>query len=348
MLGALYPYFPNINPDGKLVGTDAQEYVKMMEQVDTDFFSAFTVSNGSRPVLLFLTYAFQHSFRLSIIEAVKFIPVLLNPLLTLSVYYMVLHASGDKEWAGLSSLLSSLGHTTTVGMHSYLLANILGLALIFLSIGFLLKAQKTKSHACLIYAVMLGSLAVYSHPWAFTQYYAATTLFLLYTFFREKKIDKSVRIFIYLFFTGIANVIKETLGGREVYSSFTAISNRIAELPNFFSNNILTFRIRFGGLLSNVLILSLSIVGVYLYRLKKPFQLIVVLLLLVSTPYYLMGDMGIQSRILFNIPLSVLAASSLLKITRIANLDRRKKSVIIIFSATFMMVYLLRSLANIL
>lgn len=346
VVGALYPYSPSINSEGVAVGVDVHYYIEWMVPVEQDLFSAFTAANGSRPMMLLLIYVFQRGFGLGVLEVVKYLPVLLNPTLALSVFFMVLNATEDQEWAGLASLFSASGFTITVGMYSYFLTNMLGLILIFSSIGLLFKAIRTESKVCLVSASALGSLAVFTHPWTFAQYFTATTLFLVYMYFMRKRFGESLMILTYLVLTGLVDVFKGVLGGLEAYGVITSTAPKLMGVGEFWSNNIFAFRQMYGGLLSNTVLLGLAVYGVYLLNRQKPYQLFLMLLLMVSLVYYFMVHGSAQTKLLYNIPFSIFAALAILFFIRNTTFDRRKKTAILLFKVAYMVVYLLRSIAN--
>lgn len=347
VVGALYPYSHNINPDGIAFGVDVHLYIDWMGPVNQDILSAFT-GDGSRPVILLLIYGVQHIFGLKLIDAIKYLPVLLNPLVVLSVFFMVSQATGEMDRAGLASLFTASGFKITVGMYSYFLTNMLGLFLIFSALGGLFKAIRTGRSIHLLLASALGSLAVFTHPWTFAQYYAATVFLLIYMYFIEKRYSESVKILIYLSFTGLANVLKGVLGGLEVFGVIILRAPNHIELTRFWDNNIFAFRQMYGGLLSNIVLLGLATVGIYLLNRRRPYDLFLILLLFVSSGYYLMVDGSDQTRLLYNIPFSVLAASGMILLVQDTIFHGSKKIVALSFTGTYMTVCLLRSLANLL
>jgi len=347
VVGSLYPYNYHLNPEGEPVGIDVQAYVNMTVPLEENLYSAFSISGGSRPLILFLIFGFHQVFGLGILDAVKYVPVLLNPLLSLSVYFMVVNATGDEEWGGLASLFSALCFTTTVGMYSYFLANMLGLVLMFSALGFLLKAIRTGNKISLVASSVFGSLVLFSHPWTFTQYYAAIALLLVYKFFREKKFNESKMILFYLITTGLVDLIKWMTGSIEISGSLASTSPKLVELAAFWNNNISAFRLLYGGLLANSILFGLSIIGIYLLNHKESYHLTLILLLLVSSPYYLIVNSDFQTRILYNIPFSVFATLGIFLMFKSSKFDMNKKILILLFTIIYMMVYFLRSIANI-
>jgi len=102
----------------------------------------------------------------------------------------------------------------------------------------------------------------------------------------------------------------------------------------------------YGGLLSNTVLLGFAVFGVYLLNRRRSYHLFLTLLLLVSLIFYLMVNGGAQTKLLYNLPFSVFASLGILFLVRGAAFDGRKKMIVLLFTCNYMMVYLLRSLAN--
>lgn len=350
VVGALYPYSPNINPRSFPVGVDVRRYVDWMAEVEKSPYSAFTIVGGSRPTILLLIYALKYIFGSSVGEVVKYLPTLLNPLMAFSVYIMVSEASGEHEWASLSSLFTALGFTTTVGMYSYFLSNILGLILIFLSIGLFFKSLRMESNLYLVLSTGLGSFASFTHPWTFTQYHVTIILFLCVLYYR-KLFGGYFRIFTYIFVTGLVDFLHCNKG----YIWIVSTINPFLEVTKFWTYKIFAFRLLYGGLLSNSFFLFLAALGTYILNLKKRYYILLTSLLTTSSIYcFLYRAYDIEamhyameiSRVLFNIPFSVFAALTILFLIRNDVFKRRIREVLVIFIQIYMGVYLLRSLAN--
>ena len=356
-VGALYPYNPNINPESIQIGVDIRHYVNTTVSVEKDPSSAFTVWGGSRPMIMLTIYAFKHIFGLEVLEAVTYLPIILYPLLSLSVYFMVSQASGDDEWAGLAALFTAFGFKVTVGMYSYFLTNLLALALIFFGLGFLFKDLRKGNSTFPVVASVLTSLAIFTHPWTFTQFYIPLALlgFVLGYMYLKGERSGFFTILVFLIVTGLVDLLKGVLmGGLEGFGALTSTAPYILRIDYFWKNNIFTFRYLYGGLLSNTILLGIAAVGVYTLNHRKPYQFFQISLLSTSSIYYFISHImyrerpynNIPSRILYNLPFGLLTGLVIISLIRNSNLKRRVRIATSIFIAVYMTVYLLRSLAN--
>jgi len=349
VVGALYPYSRYINPDGIAFGVDVHYYVDWMGPVEQDLCSAFLVANGSRPVILLVIYGFQHVFGLKLLDAIKYLPVLLNPLLVLSVYFMVSQSTKDHEWAGLASLFTASGIKITVGMYAYFLTNMLGLSLIFFALGFLFRSMRTENKSDLILAMLSGTLTVFTHPWTFIQYYVAMAFFLAYRFFKKKVADGCSTVLLYLGVLGLVDLFKGImLGSLSGVDSIISLMSRLVNITSFWSNNIFIFRLKYGGLLSNTVLFGLAAFGVYMLNDKDDFKLLLISLLATSSfIYFIIYEEG-MSRLIYNIPLGVITAIGVLFLIKNNFVNKKLKMTTLISLIIYMMVYLIRSLANLL
>ena len=57
--------------------------------------------------MLLLIFGISKLTGLSIATTVKYMPLLIHPILIVSAFILVLKAVGDKEWAALSALLTA-------------------------------------------------------------------------------------------------------------------------------------------------------------------------------------------------------------------------------------------------
>jgi hypothetical protein len=344
LIGPLYPYFPAINPQGIPVGVDFPHYVEWAEEYgQMDLISRVL---DPRSLVMFLILIIQKLSNFEISTVVKFLPVLLNFLLTLSIYKMVHNGTEDEEWASFAALLSTLGFTTTVNLYSYFLANMLGLILTFTAIGLLMRAIRVNNTRIVLISSILSSLVLFIHPWTFTQFYFSLLIFYLFYYLIKNSTNESYSMSVYLLFTGISALIKRFLGGFPIGQSIISTKPSITNLFEFWNNNIHVFRILYGGTLSNTIYLSCILIGIYIINPDNIFHTLMLLIVIITFPYYIIVNPDFQSRILFNLPFCIFGAFTIMKMTHSDKLLKREKTIIICFILIYMTVYSLRSLSN--
>ncbi|RLE55068.1 MAG: hypothetical protein DRJ26_01155 [Candidatus Methanomethylicota archaeon] len=354
IISAIYPYTPKINPQRVPVGVDIRYYARWVHDLEQNIGSALTIAGGSRPTILLLIFGFKLLSGLDAVEAVKLTPIILNPLLVLATYYMIMKTTGDQEWAALSALITSVGLKVTVNMYSYFLANTLALIFQFTSIALLVVALEKSDKISLMAAIGLTTAVIFTHPWSFTQYYAAIALSLIIqvlnrirnTSWNEKKVKMLI---VFLAATGAIDIVKELLigvGGYKATQGTVVRQPILVNLLEFWSNNIFAFRLLYGGYLSNTILIALATLGTYALKRSGEFQEIITNLLITTSLVYPLVCGSLQSRLVFNLPVEVLAAYGLLYIMRKPTLSSRLKKAIIAFTLASTVTYALRSLAN--
>lgn len=353
IISALYPYSPAINPEGKGVGVDIHSYVDYVhsaEIVEKDISQAFRVSDGSRPVIFMLIYGFQGVTGSDAFTAVKFLPIILNPLMIAASFFLALQAFGDEWVAAWTAFFTACGYQVTVGMYSYFLTNMLALSLAFLSLGFLFRSLRRDCNTSLSLASILGVLLVFTHPWMSNQYGATTILTIIISYNRTRKkkgsYENTKRTLLYIASLGLSDLAKTLLlhGSGAISASSTVISN-ISSLPEFWLDSIFSFRLRFGGTLSVFILVGLAVLGVYLSGFGEFSEIYFTIFLVLTSLLFPIGDKVIKSRLLYNVPIGLFAAIGMSSLSRWKFNDNFKKF-FILFVVLNLTVYLFRSLAN--
>lgn len=346
IFAAVYPYSKAINPDSLDVGVDIFHYVYDAEIVEKDVFSAFEAWNRTRPMIFFMIYGFQKLFNLDVVTAVRFLPILLNPLLALTTFFFASEVFNNKRLGIWAAFFTVCGFQVTVGMFSYFLANMLGLCFFYTSLGFLFRAIRKENKVFLIFASFFGSLLVFTHTWTLFQYLFAffITLFITYYKFGNKIIFRIM--LIYFISLSLAEVLKIFVfqGHGVVSASSTALSG-ISGLSNFWHNNISVFRILYGGIMSNILLFVLTIGGILFLDKNSVSELYLKTLITISFIVFLFSDVTNMSRLLYNIPFGLFSSLGYVLFSSYIQKKEMKNifSLLIIFT---MVVYVFRSMAD--
>lgn len=350
VVAALYPYSPCVNPEGRGVGVDIHYYVDNGELVEKDIFQSFTVMKGSRPTIFLLIYGFQKFIGSDVSTAVKFLPVILNPLMIASAFFLAYEAFGDEWIAGWTAFFTACGYQITVGMYSYFLTNMLALSLAFLSVGFLFRSLRRGCDLSLFLAVISGTLLVFTHPWTFVQYIATMILTIIVSLYRAQKendgYEKIKSSLLYIAFLVLADICKMLLlQGTGAILAFSTTVSRISIPPKFWLDSIFGFRLLYGGGLSVVILIGLAVLGVYLIEISKFSKIYFAVVPITISFVFIIGSGFFKSRLLYNISIGLFAAIGMSSLSRWKFKDNLKKC-FILFVVLNLTVYLFRSLAN--
>ncbi|MFX0207960.1 MAG: hypothetical protein ACFFDT_18385, partial [Candidatus Hodarchaeota archaeon] len=351
VVAAVYPYLPSVNPQNRSVGVDFNHYVEEARLVEQNLSQVFKVWGSSRPFIHLVIFGFQKMFGLDVVSAVKYLPIILNPLLAVSIYFLARELFLDSWIASWASFFTVCGIQIAVGMFSFFLTNMLALTIVFLSLGFLFRAIRCKCLYSLIIASLIGILIVFTHPWTFDQYFATiflTAFFILYDDRKkEKRYNRFKMILIYISSLGFSEFLKSIVfhGSGGVSASSLAIGSLI-QVSRFWSSSIFFFRRIYCGLESNVIILIISIIGILIVRQISNLKGWLIHILIVSSLLFLLNDAMIKSRLIYNTPMGLYMAYGFVWLNKQSKIDDFKLywNLFIIFT---MIVYLFRSLANI-
>jgi hypothetical protein len=349
VFAVVYPYFPGVNPRGLDVGVDIPHYVALARMVDADVSQAFSVMGGSRPMIFLVIFGFQRLTGLSVEASVNYLPVLLAPVLVLSVFFLAKVVLGNDYVAVWSAFFTSTGIQITVGIYSYFLTNMLALSLAFFSAGLLLMALRKSSYFLTIVASILGGLLLFTHPWTFDQLlgsFGVFTLFVGYEGWRSRRYESFKLLFLYVGLMGVLELAKRFLfhgvGGLDATSTVTG---NLAGLGGFWATSIFSFRYLYGGFMSNIFLLSLSLVGIYLLKRSIVEERFLVIYCALSSLVFFVGDDVIKTRLLFNLPIAIFSGIGLYRLQSSVQFIKYRKYV---FSGVILasLTYLFRCLAN--
>jgi len=351
VVAAIYPYLPAVNPRNRSVGVDFNHYVEEARLVEQDLSQVFKVWGGSRPFIHLVIYGFQAMFGLDVVSAVKYLPVILNPLLAVSIYFLARELFLDNYIASLASFFTVCGIQVAVGMFSYFLTNMLALSIVFLSLGFLFRAIRCGRYFYLIIASLIGGLLVFTHPWTFDQYFTTVFFTAFFVLYDDRKMDKGYNrfkiIFFYLFSLGLSELVKIIVfhGPGGVSASSLAIGS-LVQVTRFWSSTIFFFRRIYCGLESNIILLILSIIGIFILGYVSTRNVCLISILVVSSLLFLFNDAIIKSRLIYNVPVGLYTAYGFIWLIQQKNIEDFKYPLgfFVIFS---MISYLFRSIANI-
>lgn len=349
IIAAIYPYNPILNPKGSDVGADVRDYIKSAAIVDADLSQAFVVLGGTRPLIFMLLWAYQRLLGIDVVNAVHFLPVLLNPLMILSAFFIGKEASDDWWIGSWSAFFTACSYHVTVGMWAYFLTNMLALSIAFTSLGLLFRALRLKSRRTLGYACLIGSLLAFTHPWTYAQYFVATVATTIavgcLTYLNRSSYEETHILSIYSAALGLSNIIKEILlGGYGGAAASSGVIRSIYGLGEFFSRYKFGVMLRYGGNLINVVLFFFAFIGILSRKQKQTPDIYFTILLLVTSPLFFIGKFNMLGRLLYNLPIGLFASYGFNSILS----SQTMREVIFslkFFTCLYLTAYLIRSIA---
>jgi len=318
ILLAFVPYRPDLNPNGVLVGVDSPTYVTWINQMLSKpipqalQYSFVEGLDGSRPLLLIVLYMVA-SLGVSPSQIIEYLPILLAPLLALSTYAFVKFGQGNASFAALAALFTPFTFYLPVGLWGGYYANMAALVFAYLFLTVLLLFSKSPSVTK--YAAMFAlSVALFlTHPWTWVLI-ATTALLFTLTLWRETRLLIHLKSIAGIVIAGIAlDVLKSTL-----FATRTVAADLATKLPTstdpsaFWVNLVDGLLYTHSGLLGSWIIPGVGLFACFALRFKDWFQRLVLLWVGVASIPFLLLDSYNQTRIVYDLPIPVLMATTLL------------------------------------
>jgi hypothetical protein len=264
--------------------------------------------DGSRPFLLIPLYLVA-SAGVSPDLIVEYLPIVLAPLLSLSSYIFVRYGHGSANLAALTALFTPLSFYVTVGMWGGYYANMLAMIEVFLFLTCLLLFSKSPSS--MMYGIMFAlSVALFlTHPWTWVLIITASLVFGV-SVWKETGQSIHLKSMIGTIAVGIVlDVLKSS-----IFATRTVAADLATKVPSsglvasFWTSLVEGLLFTHGGLLGNWLILGVGLLPVFALRFKDWFERLLILWVGVASAPFLLVDSYHKARILYDLPIPVLAS----------------------------------------
>ena len=318
ILLAFVPYRADLNPNRVLVGIDSPLYVAWIDQMlarplpQALQYSFVEGLDGSRPLLLVVLYAIA-SLGVSPTWIIEYLPMVLAPLLSLSVYVFVRFGQGSQRLAGLTAIFTPFSFYVSIGLWGGYYANMLALIFVYLFLTCLLLFSKSPSVPK--YGAMLAlSVALFlTHPWTWVLIVTACLVFAV-SIWRETGLSVHFKSITGIIIAGILlDLLKSTVfATRTVVADLTTKVPTSGQVASFWTNLVDGLLYTHGGLLGNWIILALGLLAMFALRFMDRFERLVLLWVGVASVPFLILDSYAQSRIVYDLPIPVLMSSALL------------------------------------
>lgn len=323
-LFAIYPYLPSVNPDGRHVGIDLPHYEQWLGRMDEgDWLNAVSYAFSTlreRPLSVLLIFGAHKITGFSSLTVLKFMPLLLGPLLILVMFYFVLEATGDWTVSSLVALLAAFSYPVTVGMLGGLFSNWIGLIEVYLFSGLMMRSMRMRSWRWGFLAALTMVSVLFTHAYTWGLLIGVLGLYVLLLVvlgMRGENVWWEFKV-VGAIITG--NVVVVVLGnwllgsiGVARAALGVAMSGLALEfLGQFWSGLNWTLQNTMGGFYMNPVVLFLALLGAFFVCLRdKTVHRYLALWLMLSSVLFVLGNRTVQWRILYDLPITIFAAFGL-------------------------------------
>ena len=327
----MYPYLPALNPSSLLVSVDVNYYFTYMENsVNLNIFSFLSNIIQEDRALFLVFQQVIVSLTGSTDLAIRIIPAILSVLLTISVYYFVSIGSKDRYMAALAALFTTTSFQIVAGINAGFYANWLALIELNIFLALFLKAIECKkkiSKYSIISTILLVSI-LFTHSATWIVVIASLPTYIIITFTR-----KTIKLHEIIIVSQIVlvNIITELIKNNILQSqSTTQIAQYMipqlsyANLFQVFRTLNVTFTFFLGGAYANPIILIIATIGLFhiTKNRQKFYQLLLAITIVCTLGTFVTSATFpeiFQSRFIYLVPFSVLAAIGLKAILNVSN-----------------------------
>ena len=324
---ALIPYQPALNEDNRLVGVDTDEYTLWMSNL-TEISNQglgkilrqlFSVEGGDRPLSLFFMFlAVKITNSEDISHMIDRSPVLLAPMLVLSVYFLTRQLTSNYTTPFLAAFLTAISSQVLIGIFAGFYANWIALIIGYFCLGYLFKFLKDPRKPILAVFSILLIATLFAHVYTWTIISLCASVFLILLIL-HRTTDYSRKAIILILIVIASSAVIDI--SKSLATSSTSGILRDLELSDVHLGageyarrwETLAFAVNsgLGGILGNSVVLLLGLYWVLRSNYRKPSTLFLLIFLAMAIIPLFLGDWIIQSRTLYIIPFQLPASLGL-------------------------------------
>jgi len=217
------------------------------------------------------------------------------------------------------SLLSAFSFVATVGMWGGFFANWLAIIEAYILLTLLLRFLRTMSRRGFVLLTLMSIAMFLTHPWTGVVVLTVASVFVISVWRDSREIILAKALFVLLSITTVFYVTKivfvEGLATAQ-YTSATVSGSGVSQLFSLRPNMVYSLFVFFDGLFGNAILLGLSIMGVIRLRFPDRFERLLALWVAIGSIPFGFLQSGLQVRILYDLPLPILASMGLLPLIR--------------------------------
>lgn len=333
---------------------DMGNYVRMLNEIggqEGAHPASYAFFNfPDRAVSLLFMYSAWQITGSSVWTVVKFAPMLLAPLLSLAVFFFTRQAIGDSFDSSLAALFTVFSFHIVVGFGVAYLSNWMALIILYLSSGFLYKSLRRGSWKWMALAASTLILLLFTHAHTWVMLMGVLVVFAIIlgvewfrgngSLFGLKAVGVTIAINL------SADLIKNLL-----LSATIAVASETTQvglqglawqnISQFWSTAYSTFH-SWSGFYNNPTLLLFALVGAFfLLRNGKRYNTYLLSFLVAAAVPFILGDRGIQIRIIYNLPLQILALFGLISLNQIIQIHVKPREGKILAAALIVLFILI-------
>ncbi len=311
---AWIPYRPDLNPPTPFVGVDTASYADWMARMlsvaplQAIAYSFVGGLEGSRPFLLLILYL-TGLMGASPSSAMRLLPLVLAPFLTLAVFVFVDFGKGDARLAGLTALSVSVSYYFTIAMWGGYYANWLALAIVFLLLTSVLKLSQSPTRVGHFGMILLSTILFLTHPWTWVLVVSASSAFYL-SLWLEARSSRSLIALVGIVLPGVLlDFVKTLVFSTQSVGADLTTKVSLDSILGFWGLTVSGLLFTHSGLLANWLVMGLAMLGGLSGRAAGSFERLLSFWVAAGSISFLFLDGYNKARLVYDLPIPILAAA---------------------------------------
>lgn len=334
----IIPHQSIVNPDNQDVGVDTDIYVEEINDLNNstdanEFFNKtfVTIQHGDRPFTLLLFLAISKvvtSVNLS--GLFDLVPVILGPLLVLSVYFLTRQLTSNDVASLLSAFMTAVSFHNLVGIYAGSYANWMALIVGYFSVLFVLRSLHNANKINLSLFIILIFTVLFTHVYTWSILTLILTIFLLVmvkmSYYKKRTV---IQLLLILSSTILVDLVRTIMTGSisgigyNISPPFGAIVQLGPELYSTrWSSLVDTTLSYFGSLFGNSIIYTLCLYWLIRSKLNQVLTILLVTFLSIGIIPLFFGNWVVQARVFYDIPFQIPAAIALTYLYRRPEIGR--------------------------
>ena len=343
MLVVFLPHTSLLNEENKSISVDTGNYgytIKALTNnmnLDESFLNSFQIQfgthpnavSGDRPLTLLVMVILSKLVTMDLDTLIDtLIPLILSPLLVLSVYFLVKELTNNHMVSVLSAFLTAVSPQVLIGVYAGLFANWLALIICFFSFYGILKYLRYSHSRYLVILIILIITLRFTHVYTWMimtpiMVVFSAILIMQDTIHLKSKIKKVIVFSLIFLIPLVLGSFVQLLINEENPSNNLTDSKYFFQILSFqnlvngWDSLIYSVNVQNGGITANAIILILCIGWILYFSKYKMLSIFILVILLFSLLPIFFGNNVFQTRTIYNIPFQIPAAITLYQILRI-------------------------------
>ena len=332
------PHLPILNEENKSISVDTGNYgytIKILTSYNTLYeliLNSFEIPFGTHPNAVSGDRPFTFLFITTISKIIPIdldllvdaiIPMILSPVLVISVYMVVREFTNNTKISLISAFLTTVSPQILVGVYSGFIANWLALIISFFSVYEIAKYTKVPQIRYIVILTVFLIILRFTHLYTWIVMSPIVFIFASILIMQDRNVVIRRRllriavfsvIFTFPYFLGVSidMSFSETNPNNDS-STIQSFLNTISlkNLTNSWENLTYSVNIQNGGFTANCILLILCVGWIFYFDKFSVLSLFMTVLLLLSVLPIFLGNDIIQTRMIYNIPFQIPASVTL-------------------------------------